>query len=119
MDGLCLERRVYHAVDELAHAGCLAVRSARFPEGKIPVKADFAPDVAFEILSPTDSPSAIQMKRLDYQQSGATQVWFDLDKRLVELIYPDRPLQYYREGQTITIDGVPSLSLDLKDLFSI
>ena|SRR6516225_9944089 len=95
------------------------VRKERFAGGQVPVKADFAPDVAFEILSPTDSPSAIQMKRLDYQQSGATQVWFDLDKRLVELIYPDRPLQYYREGQTITIDGVPSLSLDLKDLFSI
>jgi Uma2 family endonuclease len=119
MDGLCLERRVYHAVDELAHAGCLAVRSARFPEGKIPVKADFAPDVAFEILSPSDSASQIQRKRLDYQQSSVVQVWFDLEKRLVELIYPDRPLQYFHEHQALTIDAVPGFSLDLKDLFSI
>ena len=66
-------------------------RSARFPEGKIPVKADFAPDVAFEILSLSDSPSQIQRKRLEYQHSGVIQVWFDLEKRLVELIYPDRP----------------------------
>jgi Uma2 family endonuclease len=36
------------------------VRRARFPEGYIPVKAEFAPDIAFEILSPKDSPSYIQ-----------------------------------------------------------
>jgi Uma2 family endonuclease len=95
------------------------VRSARFPQGQIPTKADFAPDVAFEILSPSDSPSQMQRKRLDYQQSGVVQVWFDLERRLVELIYPDRPLQYYRRDQILTIDTVPDFSLDLKDLFSI
>jgi Uma2 family endonuclease len=95
------------------------VRRERFPGGQIPVKADFAPDVAFEILSPSDSPSQIQRKRLDYQQSGAIQVWFDLERRLVELIYPDRPLQYYREDQTLTMDAVPGFSLELKDLFEV
>jgi len=83
----------------------------------MPTKADFAPDGAFEILSPSDSPSQIQRKRLDYQQSGVIQVWFDLEKRLVELIYPDRPLQYYRGDQVLTIDAVPGFSVDLKDLF--
>jgi len=95
------------------------VRRSRFPGGQIPTKAEFAPDVAFEILSPSDSPSQIQRKRLDYQQSGVTQVWFDLEKRLVELIYPDRPLQYYHEGQVLTIDTVQGFSLDLTDLFSV
>ena len=95
------------------------VRRSRFPEGQIPIKADFAPDVAFEILSPTDSASQIQRKRLDYQQSGVIQVWFDLEKRLVELIYPDRPLQFYREDQVVTIDVLTGFSLDLKDLFSV
>ena len=97
------------------------VRSVRFPEKKIPDRADFAPDVAFEILSPSDSPSQIQRKRLDYQQSGVIQVWFDMEKWLVELMnpdWPDRPLQYYRENDTLTIDAVPGLSIDLKDLFS-
>lgn len=93
------------------------VRSNRFPGGQIPTKADFAPDVAFEIFSPSDSPSQIQRKRLDYQQSGVIQVWFDLEKRLVELIYPDRPLQYLHEDQVLTIDGVPGFSIDLKSLF--
>ena len=50
------------------------------------------------------------------------QVWFGREKRVVELTYPDRPdrpLQYYREDDTLTIDAVPGLSIDLKDLFSI
>jgi len=94
------------------------VRRTRFPEGQIPTKADFAPDVAFEILSPTDSPSQIQRKRHDYQQSGVIQVWFDLEKRLVELIHPDRPLQFLHADETLTIDGVPGLLIGLRDLFS-
>ena len=95
------------------------VRRAQFPKGQIPVKADFPPDVAFEILSPSDSPSQIQRKHLDYQQSGVVQVWFDLEKRLVELIYPDRPLQYFHERQVLTIEAVAGLSIDLKELSSI
>jgi Uma2 family endonuclease len=94
------------------------VRRSRFLAGQMPVKADFAPDVAFEIYSPTDSPSQIQRKRKDYQESGVVQVWFDLDKRLVELIYPDRPLQYFEENQALVIDTVPGFSLDLRELYS-
>ena len=96
------------------------VRKERFPEGKVPAtKADFAPDVAFEIYSPGDTASHIQQKRKDYQESGVIQVWIDLDKRLVELIYPDRPLQYFEEDQALVIDKLPGFSLDLKTLFSL
>ena len=95
------------------------VRRARFPGGEIPTRADFPPDVAFEIYSPSDSPSHIQRKRKEYQESHVVQVWFDLDKRLVELIYPERPLQYFEESQVLVIDTVPGFSLDLKQLYSV
>ena len=94
------------------------VRRARFPGGAMPVKADFAPDVAFEIHSPSDPPGQIQRKRQDYQQSGVVQAWFDLERQLVELIYPDRPLQYFEADQPLLIDTIPNFSLDLKDLYS-
>jgi Uma2 family endonuclease len=95
------------------------VRRDRFVAGEFPVKADFAPDVAFEICSPSDSPGKTQRKRKDYQESRVVQVWFDLEDRLVELIYPDRPLQYFSEDATLTLDTVPGLALDLKELYSI
>jgi Uma2 family endonuclease len=95
------------------------VRRARFPEGRIPSeKIDFAPDVAFEIHSPSDRPGQIQAKRKEYQESDVIQVWIDLEKRLVELIYPDRPPQYFQEDQTLIIDKLPGFSLDLKSLYS-
>ena len=96
------------------------VRKERFPEGRVSgTRIDFAPDVAFEIYSPGDTPSQLQYKRKDYQESGVTQVWIDLDKRLVELICPDRPLQYFEENQPLVIDKLPGFSLDLKALFSL
>jgi Uma2 family endonuclease len=95
------------------------VRKARFTGAQLPVMAEFAPDVAFEVHSPTDKPSEIQSKRKDYQQSGVIQVWIDPEKRLVELIYPDRPLEYFQEEQHLVIAALPGFSLDLKDLFSV
>jgi Uma2 family endonuclease len=95
------------------------VRANRFAGGDYPVMADFAPEVAFEVNSPSDKPSEIQSKRKDYQQSGVIQVWIDPEKRLVELVYPDRPLEYFQEGQALIIATFPDFSLDLKDLFSV
>jgi Uma2 family endonuclease len=74
--------------------------------------------VAFEIHSPTDSPGQSQRKRKDYQESGVVQVWFDLERRLAELIYPDRPLQHFEKNQALVIDTLPGFSVDLKELYS-
>jgi hypothetical protein len=57
--------------------------------------------------------------RKDYPQGGVTRVWIDPEKRLVELVYPDRPLEYFQEGQPLIIAGLADFSLDLKDLFAI
>jgi len=95
------------------------VRKARFTSTQLPVMADFAPDVAFEVHSPSDKPSEIQNKRKNYQQSRVIQVWIDPEKRLVELIYPDRALEYFQEGQPLLIAGLTDFSLDLKDLFAV
>jgi hypothetical protein len=54
----------------------------------------------------------------DYQESGVIQVWIDPRRRLVELIYPDRPAQYFEEGQPLVFDKLPDFFLDLQTLFS-
>ncbi len=96
------------------------VRKERFPGvTRRSQKIDFPPDVAFEIYSPSDRPGQIQAKRKEYQESGVIQVWIDLEKRLVEVIYPNRPPQYFQEDQPLTIDTLPGFSLDLKALYSI
>jgi Uma2 family endonuclease len=95
------------------------VNRAKFSGGKPQeTRAGFAPDVAFEIVSPGNTPSYIQRKRKDYKESGVIQVWIDPEKRLVELVYPDRPLEHFQEGQLLTISKLPNFSLNLKDFFS-
>ncbi len=95
------------------------VRKERFAGAEIPVMAAFAPDLAFEVHSPSDKPSEIQSKRKDYRPSGVIQVWIDPQKRLVELVYPDRPLEYFQEDQPLIIAGLTDFALDLKNLFAI
>jgi Uma2 family endonuclease len=94
-------------------------RKERLTNGVIPeTRAEFAPDVAFEILSPGNSPSYVQRKRRDYRESGVIQVWIDPEKRFIELIYPDRPLEYVQEGESLAIAGLPEFALDVKSLFA-
>ena len=96
------------------------VHASRFPQGRIPdTPANFPPDIVFEILSPADSASRIQRKHKDYQESGVIQIWINPKKRLAELIYPDRPSQFYSEDQPVVIDKLPEYSLNLKDLFTV
>jgi Uma2 family endonuclease len=94
-------------------------KKERLANGALPeTRAEFAPDVAFEILSPGNSPSYVQRKRRDYRESDVIQVWIDPEKRFIELIYPNRPLEYIQEGEFLTIAGVPEFALEVKSLFT-
>jgi len=47
------------------------------------------------------------------------QVWIDPQRRLVEVVYPDRPAQYAEESQLLVIDKLPGFALDLHTVFSV
>ncbi len=95
------------------------VRKERYSRGIPVMRADFAPDVAFEVSSPSDKPSDSLRKRQDYQESGVIQVWIDPEERLTELIQPDQPLRFFREDEALTIPRLPDFRLELKSLFSV
>lgn len=96
------------------------VKRSRFLGVEIlPTRAEFPPDVAFEILSPSWSPSEVQRKRQDYLESGVTQVWIDPEKRLIELIETDRPLRFFQAQQPLVISRLSGFQLIPEDLFKI
>jgi len=84
------------------------------PKAPIP----FAPDVAFEILSPGDNGSELQSKRKDYYESKSIQVWLDPQHKTAEVIPPDRPAQHFRADQLLTLPELPDFHLDLNALFA-
>jgi|GEM_PF-598733 Uma2 family endonuclease len=94
------------------------VRADRFT-GILPTKADFPPDVAFEILSPGNPASEVHSRRQDYLESGVTQVWIDIAHRSVELIGTDRRSRFFKEDQNLVIDELPGFALELRTLFAL
>ncbi|MBN2305578.1 MAG: Uma2 family endonuclease, partial [Anaerolineae bacterium] len=76
------------------------------------------PDLAVEVLSPTDLPAHTRIKIANYLSDG-TVVWVvDPQTRQVEVYAPGQPVQ--QMGENGTLDGgavLPGFSLAVKDIF--
>jgi len=94
------------------------VRKERAYAGAPRGPAPYAPDVAFEILSPSDTGSELQSKRQDYYESKVIQVWLDPQRKIAEVISPNRPPQHFRADQVLILPELPDFHLDLSILFA-
>lgn len=78
-----------------------------------------APDLAVEVLSPTDDRDALRIKVVNYLSAGTTVWLFDPEKQRVKIYRPAQP------EQTLDIDDVlegsptlPGFSLPVRDCFA-
>lgn len=78
-----------------------------------------APDVAVEVLSPSDTSSGIQQKTLDYLEAGARLVWIvDPAARTVTAFRSDGSASLLRgDGILSGEDVLPGFTLTLERLF--
>jgi Uma2 family endonuclease len=78
-----------------------------------------APDVAIEILSPSDTSTAVHAKTLDYLEAGARLVWIvDPGARTVTVYRPDGSARVLREHETLEGEGIlDGFALRLPELF--
>ena len=95
------------------------VRKSRLPEGESPEGfGHFAPDLAVEILSPSDRLDNLKDKIAEYFENGSEQVWvFDPRQRTV-FIYPSLT-EYEVLHENDVIEGgdlLPGFSLRIADL---
>jgi Uma2 family endonuclease len=96
------------------------VSTARLPEGRLPqgfIRG--APDLAVEVLSPSDNPVVVQQKVRDYLEAGARLVWVLAPRARAATVYrPDGSARLVREPEALDgEDVVPGLSIPLADLF--
>ncbi len=79
------------------------ILNERLPEGKPPIGfAEFAPDLAIEILSPSEDASELLRKIAEYFESGAKQVWVvDPDARRITIYRSPVDVQIFVEGDII------------------
>ena len=96
------------------------VRGERLPpEGIGPGLFKFAPDLAIEVLSPSETASELEEKLDDYLLSGTPLIWVvDPVRRTVMIIAADAPVRWLRE--TDTLDGgtvVTGFTCPVSDIF--
>ncbi|MCZ7541299.1 MAG: Uma2 family endonuclease [Anaerolineae bacterium] len=108
----------YQVGDERYIPDVAFVAKARQPEPSRETYNPLAPDLAVEVLSPSDQPDVMRLKLANYLAAG-TVVWVvSPETRTVEVYTPGK--RAYRLSADGTLDGgdvLPGLALPVKDLF--
>jgi Uma2 family endonuclease len=96
------------------------VSSQRLPDGRLPegfVRG--APDLAVEVLSPSDNPVDIQQNVRDYLEAGARLVWVIAPEAKTATIYrADGSARLLRELDQLDGEEVlPGLTISLAEVF--
>ena len=96
------------------------VRADQLPsDGMGPGFLRLTPDLAIEVLAPSDTESEIEEKLEDYLISGTRLIWVvDPMRRTVMIVTPDAPVRWLREGDTL--DGasvIPGFSCAVAEIF--
>ncbi|MBI4582899.1 MAG: Uma2 family endonuclease [Planctomycetes bacterium] len=98
------------------------VVKARLPEGGVPKKFwPFQPDLAIEIVSPSDSYEDVELKVREWMQAGTREVWV-VNPRLKEIKIhrPNQPAKVFRSGEILqSHELLPGLSLKIGDVFNL
>lgn len=98
------------------------VSRERLPGGHMPEEPvpALVPDLAIEILSPTNTEQEMLQKRRDFFAAGVRLVWiFNPDLSTVDQYVQPNQATTLREGQTLDGGAVlPGFSVSLSDLFS-
>jgi Uma2 family endonuclease len=96
-----------------------SLSTARLPEGLPQGFIRGAPELAVEVLSPSDSHVEVQQKVRDYLEAGARLVWILAPlARTVTVYRPDGSARLVREPESLDgEDVVAGLAIPLADLF--
>ena len=96
------------------------VRADRIPsDGVRPGLFKFPPDLAIEVISPSETASSLEEKIRDYATSGTRLIWIvDPMRRTILTIPDDTPVSWLAEADTL--DGgsvIPGFACPVADVF--
>jgi Uma2 family endonuclease len=96
------------------------VSTGRLPSGRLPDGfLSGPPDLAVEVLSPSDNPVDVQQKVRDYLEAGARLVWVvALQATSVTVYHPDGAARLLREGELLDGEEIlQGLQIPLAEVF--
>jgi len=97
------------------------IRAERLSQEGLPRGwVDGAPDLAIEVVSPTDTAAEVEAKVHDYLRSGARRVWvFYSSARRVVVYSQDGSVRWHRETDVLEDQELlPGFSLPLGEIFT-
>lgn len=108
-----------HDPDTVRAPDVAFVRSQRIPSGGVKGFFQGAPDIAVEVVSPSDRPNEVAAKAQDWLQAGCSLVW---------IVDPEsHTVTVHRSGEEIAVltaddsltggDVLPEFSLSVADIF--
>ena len=82
---------------------------------------NFAPDVAIEVVSPSNTPAALARKAAEYFANGTRAVWIaDPGPRTVSIRRPGQPERVFGVGDILTGDPeIPGFARPVADIFAV
>lgn len=95
------------------------VRAARAPARPLPHVLPGAPDLAIEVVSPSDSQSEVAEKARDYLEAGGEEVWLVFPElQIITVFRAGRRPRSYSPGDTLESPALlPGFALSLDELF--
>jgi len=97
------------------------ISKERLPEGGIPTGYwRLAPDLAVEVVSPSDTADAVGEKALDYLRCGVREVWVLQPRgRLVTVYRSPTDVETLTEGDVLVNEALlPGFRIEVAELFS-
>ena len=81
----------------------------------------FAPDVAIEVVSPSNTPAELDRKTTEYFANGSRAVWIaDPTPRTVSIRRPGRPELVFAVGDVLSGDPeIPGFTCPVADVFAV
>jgi Uma2 family endonuclease len=96
------------------------ISAARLPGGELPEKfLRGAPDLAVEVLSPSDTLSRVEQKASEYIEAGARLVWIIAGEAKTATVYrADGSARLLGEHESLEGEDVlPGLTIPIAELF--
>lgn len=99
--------------------GVSFVSNEKLKDGEPVNKAEFAPDLAIEVISPTDIYSKILKKIREYLNAGVKQVWLVEPEFQTVAVYksPMKSETFNAEDTLVCEEILPDFKLHLKEIF--
>lgn len=81
----------------------------------------FAPDVAVEVVSPSDDLEDVRSKAQKYLAHGTALVWIVIpESQTVEVYQPEQNVRVFADGDTLGGEAVlPGFTLDVRAIFAV